>query len=231
MNNIPYKRAAEEIKSHGEKPLKTLAAVGSAAASIYGGKAIIEKALPFLNEFIPAGLAIKGLQKVNPKLGDFMKDTLAAGFTTNEVKDFIKEKLVPTEKSKESPKENRNVIEQYSPELFQFVKEQLNQGRSPLEAGALAQLNQKFKGVISKMETDHKTPWSGILQTVFGNMQPPQAPQQQAQSPQMQQPQAPAQPQAPMQAQAPGQPQGQGVGPGQQALMQMIQKINQKLGG
>jgi len=53
------------------------------------------------------------------------------GHEFDEVKDFIEEKGVSELEKAEKPKEHRNVIQQYSPELFQFLEDQVKQGRNP----------------------------------------------------------------------------------------------------
>lgn len=106
-------------------------------------------------------------------------------------------------------KEGRNIIQQYSPELHQFIEEQVKNGRNPIEAGAIAQNDKRFSSIINKLSKDHKTPWSNILQTVYGqgelqSLQPEQNQQQQLQ-------------------QKPGQ--------GQAALMAILEQIRKSRGG
>lgn len=202
----PYQRAAEESKIQGEAPFRLAKkglAIGGALAA---GAGSLSRIMPFLSEFIPPGLAIKGLSKIDPRFGKFINTAMENGTNFDEVKDFIKEKA---EGSQKAP-DQRSIIEQYSPELHQFLTQQIQGGRSPLEAGALAQVSGKFKKEIDKMTKDHKTPFSSILESIFGTGQTTQ-PQQQA--PQQ------------MQGQQQSQP-----GQGQQALMSILQKINQRLG-
>lgn len=161
------------------------------------------KVLPFLNEYIPADLAMKGISKVAPKVGEFLKKGTASGLNLKDGLDYLKNEFTSQESKKQPAKENRNIIEQYSPELHQFIDEQVKNGRSPLEAGALAQHDKRFSNIISKLSKDHKTPWSGILQTVYGNIQS----QQTKQNNQTQQP-----------------------GQGQAALMSILQKLQQSRG-
>lgn len=85
-----------------------------------------------------------------------------------------------------------NIIEQVSPELHDFIKYQILQGRSPIEAGAIAQNDKRFTPIISKLQKLAKANWSDILQTIYGNLQ---GQQQQTQTPAAQQMQ-PAQGQA-----------------------------------
>ena len=171
------------------------------------------KILPFLSEYIPADLALKGINKVMPGVGTFLKNGMKQGLTLKSGLDFLKDELTKTEPAKQN--ENTNIIQQVSPELHQFIDEQLKRGRSPLEAGAIAQNDKRFSDAISKLTKAHKSPWSSILQTVYGGQQPQQQNQGTQESAAQQQP---------------GQPSNQ-PGQGQQALMDILQKIQQARGG
>ncbi len=195
---------------------KGITSAGSLATAAVGG-GLAARVLPFLNQYIPPGLAMKGINKVSPKLGAFLQKGHEMGLDVEEGLGFIKDKL--TADKKEPAKQDKNIIEQYSPELHQFIMEQVKNGRSPIEAGALATMEKKggpnFKSIIAKLTKDHNAPWSSILETVYGQQggQKSQG-QQQQQSPSQQ-----AQPN-----------QGTQSGSGQQALMAILAKINQKLG-
>lgn len=206
----PYERTASEMARQSEGP-KRAAKKALAVGSLVGASSfapILARAAPLLSEYIPQDLAVKGLSKINPKFGSFIKSAIGGGYGFDEIKSFIGDQI--KESQNEQPvKDNRNIIEQYSPELFNFIKDQISQGRTPVEAGALAQLpKSQFLPTIKKIEQDHKTPWSSILQSVFGVES--KAALQETQVEPQQKP--------------------QGIGAGQQALMQMIQQINQKLG-
>lgn len=155
------------------------------AATIAGGVAAAStaKILPWLSSYIPVDLAMKGISKVSPKLGDFLKRGQAAGLNIEEGIQYLRDQAPKQEKV---AKENRNIIEQYSPELHQFILGEIKLGRNAMQAGALASADKKrFKKIIDKITKDHKTPWSAILQTVYGSGEtqqkspnPPEQPQQ-----------------------------------------------------
>jgi hypothetical protein len=231
MNTMrPSERASEEIVKRNERfneNVKSGAKTAASAALAATGARI----LPFLSEHIPVDLAIKGISKISPKIGDFIKKGMEKGLDIKDGFQFLKDQIQPkeekeSEKQREQPKENRNIIQQYSPELHEFLQGQIQQGRSPIEAGSLAQLgtgSEKFKKIIAQMEKDHKAPFSAILQMAYGGGEQTQGqPQQQTQPGQQQQTQ-PGQQQQTQQGQQPGQ--------GQQALMAILQKIQQKRGG
>lgn len=96
-----------------------------------------------------------------------------------------------------------NIIAQYSPELHNFLEGEISKGRHPVQAGALAYLDSKFKGVISKIQKDTGLKWEDILQqTYLGNQRQQQQPTEQSQQ----------------------------TVQGQQALMSILQKLQQGRG-
>lgn len=190
----PYQDAARAIREGEEFPHKVarqagLAAIGGGAATI-GSKAV-SKILPsigaFLSPYVPESFAMKGLSKVDPRIGKFIQGAIDEGYTFDDVRAFMGEKLEKSEapeKTQETAKENRNIIEQYSPELNQFITQQMASGRDPLQAGAIAQNDKRFSSVIKKLSDTHKTPWSSIIEAVYGKEAkalPQQNQQQQAQ--------------------------------------------------
>ncbi len=191
--------------------LKTGAAIGMGALS--------SRIAPFLSSYVPMDLAIKGISKISPELGKFLSRGLSMGLDAQEGLNFIKENMGPKEEKKQesAAKENRNIIEQYSPELHQFIDQEIKSGRPAMHAGALAQNDRRFSNVIKKMVKDHKTPWSNILQSVYGQQGQPQG---QAAS---------AEQQAPNQSQQ--QPTTQGIDPQLAQLMNGIRQSIQKLKG
>jgi len=187
----PYDKTAAEIKRQSEGPkrfAKTSAKIGGEAALLYATASfapILARAAPFLSEYIPQDLAIKGLSKVHPKLGEFVKKAMDTGHDFNEAKDFLGKKIQESQnQEKISPetsknaKEHRNIIEQYSPELFQFLNDEIKKGKSLWTAGGEATKNSKFKSIIDKIVKDHKVPWTAILETAFGNFKSGQQSQQ-----------------------------------------------------
>lgn len=219
--------------------LKTAAtaAVGFGGSALALGGKLGSKIMPFLNEYIPADLAMKGINKVSPRLGEFLKKGMSKGLNLKDGLEFIKENLG----SQKKPKEQKNILEQYSPELNEFIKGHIQKGRAPLEAAALATIGEegnKFNKIIQKMAKDHKTSFSAIIQSIFGAAKNNQQPQlaNDVMNPVGSQPSGP--PSAEQQAftkqqqNSPTPPQQQGKpGAGQQALMSILQKIQQTRGG
>lgn len=163
----------KNFRSNLYKGAKTAANV----AATVGAAGLGAKILPWLSEYIPTDLAMKGLEKVSPKTADFLRRGQSLGLDVKEGMEYIKDEFSKSEEK--NPKESRNVIQQYSPELHQFIDQEIKKGRNALEAGAIAQSDKRFKDVINKLTKDHKTPWSGILESVYGStQQAPVQPQQ-----------------------------------------------------
>lgn len=214
----PYQEASQAIRKQGELPLdlaKRGAGIASSAGAAYLTGGAINRVLPFLSKYIPEDLAIKGLNKVDPRYGSFIQKALGAGQTFEEIKDFIGSKIEDEEKK--SPKEDRNIIQQYSPRIFEYLTRIIKNGSTPTEAAIKAQkfLDTKDKSIIKQIEKDHKTPWTSIVESIFGTGAQPS--------------QQPSMPQE-LQGQMGQNGQNQQGGPGQQALMKILAQINQKLG-
>ena len=183
----PYQEAGQEAKRQSEMPYKTARTAGAILGSAAGIGLPVSRVLPFLSKYIPADLAIKGLSKIDPRFGKFIEKGLKEGYDFNEIKDFI-EKKAKQGSEKEPAKEGRNIIEQYSPELHQFIDQHVKVGKNPIQAGSIAQGMSQFQNIIRKLVKDHKAPWSNILESVYGGQGMAQQQQGQQQQ-QMQQPQ------------------------------------------
>lgn len=171
----PYERTSEAMKRQSEGPKRFAKSALPIATTVATASfaPVLSRAAPFLSQYIPEAQAIKGLSRVSPQFGKFVQNALDSGYDFKQVKEFIGQQINDSKKTNEEPaKENRNIIEQYSPELFQFINEQVKgRGLDPLQAGAIAQNEPKFSQIIKKISEDHKSPWSNILQSVFGNNQ------------------------------------------------------------
>jgi len=198
-----------------KKGVNTAIGAGTAAAGF--GTGIASRILPFLNEFIPADLAMKGINKISPQLGSFLKKGMEKGLDLNEGLNFIKDNINGKENKKEPAKQSKNIIEQESPELHQFIDQEIRKGRKPIEAAALAQNDKRFSGAIQKLMKAHKTPWSSIIESIFGkgNMG---LPQQQSSTEEAMNPPGSQLSKDPQAAQT-----GQQQGNGANAIMQAIQ--------
>lgn len=207
----PYEKTAQEMKRQAEGPkrfAKTALGIGaSVAASSFAP--ILTRAAPFLSQYIPEDLAIKGLSKINPKFGKFIQDAFNGGYDFQEAKDFIGDQV----NQSQSAKETQNIIQQYDPELHTYISDYLKKGVPLLEAGKRALGHGRFRKAIDKLIKDHKASWDSILRTVYGNegLAQPQQQEQQA-------------------MQQPGQEQSQQGNPqAKQQLLQAMQALSQQL--
>lgn len=203
----PYEKTSQEMKRQSEGPkrfAKSASGVGLASFA-----PVMARAAPFLSEYITPEMAVKGLSKIHPKLGEFVGQALGGGYDFDEVKDFLKEGVAESqaneqgqENSQEPAKQSKNIVEQYSSELHQFLLDKIKSGKSPLEAAGLALLpttgQKDFKKIVDKITKDHKVPFASIVESIYGGgqagkSQQPQAPQQQQQAQQTQQANQPSQ--------------------------------------
>lgn len=128
-------------------------------------KTAISKVMPFINQYIPKELALKGINKVMPSMGKFLQAGIKNGLSLESGLNYLKDEF----SREQSAKESKNIIEQESPELHQFISEEIKKGRKPIEAGAIAQNDKRFKDVINKLSKNHKTNWSSILESIYGS--------------------------------------------------------------
>ncbi len=198
--DIEKSRKSDDLLKKGAK---TAANLGLAVS----GAGIASKIAPFLSKYITPDLALKGISKLSPKVGDFLKRGMEAGLNVQDGLDFVKEQI------SNSAVDQRNIIEQYDPELNTYLKNYVDKGMSPLEAGKKAIRHDRFAKAIKQMEKDHKAPWTSIIESIFGRGDKAQQVTQQ-----------------PIQQQQEPQPQQQQPGQGQQALMAILQKIQQTRG-
>lgn|SRR5574338_564373 len=210
MTFNPFEQHEDFERKKEEDPLKLLKKGVGVAASIAGGSSLINRLLPLLSSHIPEKIAKKGIEKVNPQLGNFVESATNFGYDFYQVRDFLRAKAAEEQKTQEEKKDIKspskgNIIQQYSPQLHEFLTEEIQKGRSPLEAGALASIQDSFKPIIKKLVQDHQSPFSSILETVYGSTQQPSVARSQTQ---------------------PSQPTG---GQGKAALAQILQELTQAL--
>ncbi len=225
----PYQKASERVRKSGETAVNIgknigLTALGGGAAKIgtQAASKLIPGIMAFVNKYVPENLAIKGLEKLDPRFGKLIQGAMGDGYTFDDIKNFLGEKI---EKS-QSPEDDRNIIQQYSDNLHQYIKDMIGQGNTPLQAAVKAKkfLTGNQTNIIKQIEKEHNTNFENLVESIYGGGQEGQPQQGAPQQAEQQTPQG-------MQTmQLQGQQQ-QGGGHGAQALQAILQKINQKLGG
>lgn len=223
----PYQEASEELLRRGERPgqlAKKAGNLGLGAAATYGGAALAGRVLPFLNKFIPNDLAIKGLRKVDPRLGKFIDTALKNGGTFDEAKEFIRNKIEEDDVVQDA--KNDNVIWKFSKKLAKFIDDAVGVGHTIDEVEGMARApGNKFKKDIENIEKSMGLPFKDIIRLIHGGSRSKKGSMQSAVSPSMavEEDSMPIN-QSSQQAQTQAQP-----GQGQQALMAMLQQINQRM--
>jgi len=215
----PYKKAHEEIKRHGELPVKLGKSALLLGAGIASGTAL-SRVAPFLSQYIPEDLAIKGLSKLDPRFGKFISAAMAGGQTMDQIKDFIGQKA--SEGTNEA-KEETNILAQYEPTLDQFIRHIMEtKNLSPAKAAVHAELEPKLKKVIAQIKKDFKNKNFGeIVEEAYKNYKRTSLNPATSESSAAAQP---TQPQSATQATA-GQTQAQQPPQGDAAIMAAMQKI------
>jgi len=187
----PYQRASQAIREGEDRPFNLvknigLSAVGGGAANL-GSKAmtrIVPAVGALISKYVPDNILKAGLSKLDPRLGTFMQGAIDAGYTHDDIREFLGEKV---EKSQQQvAQDKKNLIEKHSPELHQFITEQMKKGKGHIEAGALARIGvggKNFSKEIEKLKKDHKTSWEEILEAVYGGIKSSNATASAAQNP------------------------------------------------
>lgn len=168
----PYQQASQEIQRQGEMPIRAAkagAGLALGAASSFAGSQIFQRIAPFLSQYIPQNIARKGFEKIDPRFGEFFDLAEKHGQTFESAKQFIADKASEAMGEQET-KDDRNIIQKYSPELFQTLEWFIKQGFSPAQAAIDMRLTEDSKvlNLISQMEKDYKQDWPSIVESVFG---------------------------------------------------------------
>lgn len=187
---MAYLRPDEEAsKKEIERSKNMNRNAASLATSVAGGAAlfgsgIVKNILPLLSEYVPAELAMKGINKISPKLGEYLRKGQESGLDIKEGLNFLRDKIQGEPQKKEMVQAG-NIIGQFSPELQEFVEEKLKQGMSTDQASAVARVDSKFSPLLPRIEKQANMKFSEILRHMYGEQEA-----QQAQAAPMQQEQA-----------------------------------------
>lgn len=199
---------------------------------------MINKIAAFLSPYLSEEMAIKGLKKITPKMGKYFAGATAAGYSTKQALDFLRQNSAgkeqylgnlqksaqsgnarpdelmamqriqqqdnpivspksipkiagaaalgglgaagisaisekfsasPSQQQPEQTKKNVNIIQQYSPELFQEMSQLILKGNSP--AMVAANMYKKYKDIIAKIQKDNKVDWLELVDSIFGQSQ------------------------------------------------------------
>lgn len=208
----PDEKTSQYRIEQSEKLANTVKSTALGLGSAAFGAGLTSRILPFLSEFIPADLAMKGISKVSPQIGKFLKNGQDMGLGLKEGLDFLKNKMNPQQEQKQNSP--IDMIKGYSPELSEFLMKHIQSGRQPQEAAAMAKMPGKFDKDVRNIEKDTGENFVDLINRLFGVQQPSPTQQPQAQ-------QGAAQPQQSQQAAQ----QSQQPNQGDAALMAALDKI------
>jgi hypothetical protein len=103
----PYLSSSRSIREGEERPVNLLknvglSAIGGGAANL-GSRAmshIVPAVGALISKYVPDNIFSAGLAKLEPRLGKFMKEALDAGYTHEDVREFLGEKVLHQHKTK-----------------------------------------------------------------------------------------------------------------------------------
>jgi hypothetical protein len=224
MNSLrPDETAAlSEIERSSDRDRKVKGSLGAIAGTGLAGAsaALGSRIAPFLSELIPSDLAIKGISKIAPSIGNFLKKGQSMGLDIGEGLQFVRDSIGGKESPKE-PEEEEDIILRFSPKLSEFVRKAVQNGSPISEVESLARSpGQKFNKTIAYLEKSLGMTFYDVIRSIYGGKKKDSGKVQQPAS-QMQA----TQQQPPVSQQPAGQP-----GQGQAALMAILQKLQQARG-
>lgn len=161
--------AQVERENNYKKNLRTGIGTVANVGTLVGGTAIASKILPFLSELIPQDLALKGINKLSPSLGNFLKKGQSAGLDLKKGFNFIKSKLENKEQSQSQESQNPlQLISGYSPELADLINSEIGKGITPRALSNKIKYDKKFGSIVAKIEKDLGKTFSEILEEMLG---------------------------------------------------------------
>jgi len=99
-----YQSSDLESQEQAIRPFKAAAIAGG---SLLGGTSLLARAMPFLSRYIAQPTAIKALSKLSPKMEKFIKNGMGAGYTFDEVRNFLEKEY----EEEQQPKQPENAQE------------------------------------------------------------------------------------------------------------------------
>lgn len=211
----PYQNMEEEIQRQNQLPLKDINTAFNIGSSL-AGASLLAKGLPLVNKLIPQDLSMKGLSKISPILGKFAKKALNEGFSFDDVRDFISENA--------EKKKSKGIFQQLigDVEISTLPESQrkqlgfLQMAAEELEKKGVGPNDEPFKKLAKKVKDVLKGK-TKVLEAEAMEQQPIFTTQEDL---------------ARHNANYEAQQTSQQAGPGQQALMAILQKIQaQRAGG
>lgn len=212
----------DRLGNYGNAALGAAELAGGAAigASALGSGKYLSNIFPFLNRYVPQDLALKGISKVSPKVGEFLKAGMSSGLTLDSGLDFLRNSVGSSgedESAVDAMKDNP--IWRFSKKLASFVEDAFKTGHTLDEVfGMATSPGNKFQKEIRHVEKSIGMPFRDLLRSIYGG------PKRNSRN------QPPARAVQGREQQTGTMPPQQQSGQGSQALMQILGQINAKLG-
>lgn len=146
---------------------------GAATTAVAAGMGVAgSRLLPLLGEFVPMELAMKGINKIAPKVGDFLQRGQKAGLDLRDGLDFLKNQIERSAERKEESKINPfQNFENEFPRLSEALNRIVEQGQ-PAEAAAAILKNASWaKSDINKLEKNVGKNFVDFVKEMFGSPQ------------------------------------------------------------
>lgn len=210
---------------------------------------MFNKILPLLSKLIPQSLSFKGLQKIDPRIGNYLTQSIAYGYTLDQSLDHLRKefgdpdqerkgKLRPDEEAanrivKQSQEPGKiikeagrlgltgtgaglaasaiptvleglfkqdqqsqpeqqiqdpvSILSQFSPDLANFIMQQLQNGQTPDAAAGMAKMSGQFGKLVKDVERQTKTDFIDFITQLFsGSQKQSEQPQTQDRTPSQQ---------------------------------------------
>lgn len=94
--------------------LTSLGGVGLAAKTL---GPIASKIIPFINEYIPTDIAIKGISKISPQIGSLLKNGMRQGLDVKAGLNFIKDQIENSESKEKKDEEKQKALKEFNAKL------------------------------------------------------------------------------------------------------------------
>lgn len=184
---------AAQTEIERSKERDKLAKKGIAAGAGLVGAGLSSRILPLLNEYVPFETAMKGINKINPKLGEMLKNGQSMGLNIKEGFNYIKDHLQPFSKEEPEQTKQSNPLQDFEtnyPELARGLMVTIQQGQKPEAAAAILKQSSGLGKMVKKLEKETGKNFIDYVLELFGPQQQMQGQQQnvQPQGQQMQQP-------------------------------------------
>lgn len=101
---------------------------------------MMDRVLPLLNKLVPVGLAVKGLERINPKIKSFFGGAIAAGYSADQAMDFLRENLSGSQMNQPSAGSRPDEQAAFNRRQQEELPGRVAQGVGALGAGAIGGL-------------------------------------------------------------------------------------------